>query len=579
MRKELAWFGTELPSPQLQEALREAVGSNPSLPSGLAQRLQRQNEPLAVNIPLVAASSPESTEPPIADAEGRGRGVGSQKAWRLDVYRRQAADKATTANRLAEIAVIDDDDAKLAIAANPSSSPATLWELCLVPRRIELLATGSCAEEDPISWFGGRLPSQSFLHSVRELVAANHSAPVKLIWALTKVSPTVERARALIDNARVLAEGEIELANVGLAEAKQNSDGTRDGLTLSRLDRGEMTGASTGASPANFDGGSIPFNAAPNRSISCDLTLGALGPPVDVVVENVPREKPPFVGSAAQGAVVRQPNANRAEVDGAQEHSLPSSSEVTWPPEVRVLASVAGLSLDGSSFTCGDYPLWMLRHPQPIIGGRYVVTVHEGEKFRPQELSEILRAAEDLDAIRTIVLCTAEIPEAATAFAIGRPVLFVHAHQIESVRGHQGDSMAPRDIASVPAAVLSPAAAPPLSADRDAVVTEVPVRDPADVVAEVIRGATYLSQVQRAGRGAPTPALVASILAGLLKAGGKAHVDRISAAAGLSPHPMPSTLAVLKRVLNIDGYQVLEFDPRSGWVTLDEALLLAQFVR
>ena len=572
VRKELAWFGAELPSPQLQKALREAVKSNPSLPPALALRLRRQSESLAVDIPSVAASSMDGTEPPAAGAQGRGQRIGAHQAWRIRVYRRQAADKATTANRLAEIAAIDDDDVKLAIAANPSSSAATLWELCLVPRRIELLATGGCAEEDPQSWFGGILPSQPFIHSLRELVAANSSAPVQLVWALTKVSPIVERARAVIDDVPVHVEAEIELATAERAEGGHVTEEARDRLANPRLDPGEMTGASAVAS-ASCDSGSVPPEPVANRTISGDLPVGLIagapGLPMGVVVEDVVREKSPFVGLAA----------DRAGAGVPQEHSDLSSLEASWPPEVRILASAAGLYSDASSVTCGDYALWVLRHPQPVIGGRYVVTLHAGEKFRPQELSEILRVAEDLDAIRTIILCTAEISEAATAFAIGRPVLFVHANQIESRGERQGVATIPRDRAPATVVVQRPAAAPPLSAGHDAITLDVPDRDPADVVAEVIRGATYSSQVQRAGRGAPTDALVALILMRLLQAAGKAHVDRVSAATGLSPHLMPSTLTVLKRVLNIDGYQVLEFDPRSGWVTLDEALLRAQFVR
>ena len=137
----------------------------------------------------------------------------------------------------------------------------------------------------------------------------------------------------------------------------------------------------------------------------------------------------------------------------------------------------------------------------------------------------------------------------------------------------------PRNQGSVAPVVPRPAAVPPLQAGHDVIASDAPVSDPADIVAKIIRGGTYASQMQRAGRGAPADALVAAILVRLLQGAGKAHAERLAAAAGLSSHLMPSTLTILKRVLNIDGYPVLEFDPRSGWVTLDEALLLAQFVR
>ena len=133
---------------------------------------------------------------------------------------------------------------------------------------------------------------------------------------------------------------------------------------------------------------------------------------------------------------------------------------------------------------------------------------------------------------------------------------------------------------------VAPAAAPPVAMQvgQDTLFDVVPV-SPAPVVAEgvppvvsaLLASDIYRSRHKLAGRAALPHDRVSALLTALLAAGGRARIDSLAAEAGIPAHRITLTIAALRRLLQVEGYAVLDVDPDGQSVVLDERLLKDQF--
>src|SRR5690606_8411444 len=83
---------------------------------------------------------------------------------------------------------------------------------------------------------------------------------------------------------------------------------------------------------------------------------------------------------------------------------------------------------------------------------------------------------------------------------------------------------------------------------------------------------------QRRDKRAPLPdERVAALLTVLIDGGGRATLDTLAARAGVPAHRIAGTVTALRRLLQVEGYPVIEIDPDGRTVKLDEALLREQF--
>lgn len=98
-----------------------------------------------------------------------------------------------------------------------------------------------------------------------------------------------------------------------------------------------------------------------------------------------------------------------------------------------------------------------------------------------------------------------------------------------------------------------------------------------DLAAAVLASPTYAGQLQRAGRRRPADEVVAAVLRALLERGNRAHRETLAAEAHVPMHVLEPTLAAIKRILNVEGYPVIEDDVDRVTVKLDESLLRDQF--
>ncbi|WP_158630654.1 BREX-2 system phosphatase PglZ [Nocardioides daphniae] len=136
-----------------------------------------------------------------------------------------------------------------------------------------------------------------------------------------------------------------------------------------------------------------------------------------------------------------------------------------------------------------------------------------------------------------------------------------------------------------PKAVTRNRATPAPDASQDALFDvapldaepQAPTATERDVVDAVLATTVYRNQAARAGRRRPADTVVAAVLRALVARGNRAHRDTIAAEAGIAAHAVEPTLAAIKRIVNVDGYAVLEDDADRVSVKLDVALLRDQF--
>jgi hypothetical protein len=107
--------------------------------------------------------------------------------------------------------------------------------------------------------------------------------------------------------------------------------------------------------------------------------------------------------------------------------------------------------------------------------------------------------------------------------------------------------------------------------------TEMPAASDAGLGARLIASEVYASQKTRAGRAALDDAIVVTLVTALEGGGGRAHRDTLAATAGVAAVRFDSTIVALRRVLNVDAYDVVYTDPDGVTIHLDSALLTQQF--
>ncbi|MDQ3432745.1 MAG: BREX-2 system phosphatase PglZ, partial [Actinomycetota bacterium] len=107
--------------------------------------------------------------------------------------------------------------------------------------------------------------------------------------------------------------------------------------------------------------------------------------------------------------------------------------------------------------------------------------------------------------------------------------------------------------------------------------TRTKISSGGDLADAVLASAAYAAQRTRAGRRSADDTTVAAVLRALLSRGNRCHRDTLATAVGVSAGALEPTLAAVKRLLNVDGYPVIEQDADQVTVKLDETLLREQF--
>jgi hypothetical protein len=93
----------------------------------------------------------------------------------------------------------------------------------------------------------------------------------------------------------------------------------------------------------------------------------------------------------------------------------------------------------------------------------------------------------------------------------------------------------------------------------------------------LLASSTLGEQKTLAGRAAPTDEVFVKLLTALDRRGGKLTATALARAIDYPPLRVPGLLAILQRILNIDGYAILTRDEASDTVELNRELLWRQF--
>jgi hypothetical protein len=106
----------------------------------------------------------------------------------------------------------------------------------------------------------------------------------------------------------------------------------------------------------------------------------------------------------------------------------------------------------------------------------------------------------------------------------------------------------------------------------------VAARDQLPALVTALLGSdVYAYRRDRSARAVLPDERVAAMLGVLLAGGGRATRDTIAARAGIPAHRITGVVTALRRLLQVEGYPVIEVDPDGQTVKLDEALLREQF--
>lgn len=124
----------------------------------------------------------------------------------------------------------------------------------------------------------------------------------------------------------------------------------------------------------------------------------------------------------------------------------------------------------------------------------------------------------------------------------------------------------------------SPAPTAPTLFETEAVVpTPTPRAQGTSVAEQLIASETYNERRGIAGRHPVEDAVAVTVISALVAGGGRAHRDTLAVAAGIPSGTLSGLLSALRRVLNVDGYPVVDVDADQVTVILDLALLREQF--
>lgn len=96
-------------------------------------------------------------------------------------------------------------------------------------------------------------------------------------------------------------------------------------------------------------------------------------------------------------------------------------------------------------------------------------------------------------------------------------------------------------------------------------------------VKRLVKSPVFDEQKQLAGRGLPTDEVLAKFLCTLDRRGGKMTTVALARALAFPEVRLPGLLAKAQRILNVDGYAVLNRDDASDTIELNRELLLKQF--
>lgn len=118
---------------------------------------------------------------------------------------------------------------------------------------------------------------------------------------------------------------------------------------------------------------------------------------------------------------------------------------------------------------------------------------------------------------------------------------------------------------------------------QDEALFDVSIAEPAGDVSraslavQLVASDVYRRQHSKVGRAALRDEAVVAVVSTLVSNGGRADRDAVAGAAGVGPARFNQAMSMLRRILNVESYEVISIDADQHTVLLDEVLLRTQF--
>ena len=105
-----------------------------------------------------------------------------------------------------------------------------------------------------------------------------------------------------------------------------------------------------------------------------------------------------------------------------------------------------------------------------------------------------------------------------------------------------------------------------------------PASDAARLAEQVVKSPVFVAQHEAAGRGALALDITERLLASLLTTGGRLTDRRLAASISTDRRSFQNILAAFRRMMNVEGYEVVRLDGDGETVRLDQPLMEEQFL-
>lgn len=201
-----------------------------------------------------------------------------------------------------------------------------------------------------------------------------------------------------------------------------------------------------------------------------------------------------------------------------------------------------------------------------LSGGRVVLPWRETLRYGPRKAG-YHGGASAAEAVIPLTILTARDDSAVPGWAgapVAAPAWWRGPVAGEVAIAPAGDKLFEFVTPPLPAAVPVPAGAPLLGGTPP-------------LVTALLASDVYRVRRKLAGRTALPDERVSALLTALILAGDRARLDTLAADAGIPAHRIGLTVTALRRLLQVEGYPVLDIDPDGQTLVLDERLLRDQF--
>ncbi len=248
---------------------------------------------------------------------------------------------------------------------------------------------------------------------------------------------------------------------------------------------------------------------------------------------------------------------------------------------VDAVAAAIGATVESARRPIGRGKVWILRDARPYVGGTIIAVDYGDAVPTVRDVRRLIEGVDVEGAVRGLVIGGSFTPDV-ESLAWRRPISLIVAAEAAA------EQPAPVTNARRPAAVTataSPKLAKP-QPEPEPVPDEAPVspveegpeRAPlASLADRLLESARFQEQRAAVGRHAPDGDFIRRIIWAAEDFQGSVPWSSFVAALGTSDAGARMRLPVLRRLLNVDGYDVVDPAEAEGLVRVDLALLRAQF--